>query len=103
MAIGDNLQEALASLLSQNALNIEINRTDDIEGLIQSIIQTNKNLSESTQNNNWEMVGTDLNELQTLINSLEKLLEEQEEDVTKNNQEVQTYNQNPDENVSVSE
>jgi hypothetical protein len=102
MAIGNNLQEALASLLSQNALNIEINRTDDIQGLIQSIIQTNKNLSESTQNNNWEMVGTDLNELQTLINSLEKLLEEQE-DVTKNNQEVQTYNQNPEENASVSE
>ena len=48
MAIGDNLKEALASLLSQDALNIEINRTDDIEGLIQSIIQANKNLSEST-------------------------------------------------------
>ena len=102
MAIGNNLQEALASLLSQNALNIEINRSDDIEGLIQSIIQSNKNLSESTKNNNWEMVGTDLNELQTLINSLEKLLEEQE-DVTKNNQEVQTYNQNLEENASVSE
>ena len=78
MAIGNNLREALASLLSREALNIEIDRGDDIDSLIQSIIQSNKNLSESTQNNNWEMIGTDVNELQSLINSLEKLLEEQE-------------------------
>ena len=80
MAIGDNLKEALANLLSQNALNIEIDRGDDIDALIQSIIESNKNLSESTQNNNWEMIGTDLKELQSLINSLEKMLEEEKKE-----------------------
>ena len=78
MAIGDNLAEALTNLLSQHALNIEINRTDDIEGLIQLIIQANKNLEQSTQNNNWELIGSDLNELQSLIETLEKIMKEEE-------------------------
>ncbi len=77
MAIGDNLLEAITNLLSRHALDIEINRTDDIESLIQSIIQANKNLEESTQGNNWEMIGSDLNELQTLIETLEKLMKEE--------------------------
>ena len=80
MAIGDNLQLALASLLSQNALNIEVNRTDDIEEMIQLIIQANKNLEESTRSNNWEMVGSDLQELQNLIESLEKIVDEQKKE-----------------------
>jgi len=83
MAIGDNLEKALESLLSQDALNIEINRTEDIEGLIQSIIQANKNLSESTQGNNWEMIGSDLSELQTLIDALEKIMKEGKEESSK--------------------
>lgn len=114
MAIGDNLQEALASLLSQEALNIEIDRADDIDGVIQSIIQANKNLSESTTSNNWELVGTDVKELQTLINSLEKLLaEEKKEEANKKDdsnqdemQDEQTIpidNQNLDGNLPISE
>lgn len=110
MAIGDNLKEALASLLSQDALNIEINRTDNIEGLMQSIIQANKNLSESTSSNNWELVGSDIKELQALINSLEKLLNEQEKE-NKNNSEENIDNaqdneidtQIIDENISINE
>ena len=106
MAIGDNLKQALASLLSQDALNIEINRTDDIEGLIHSIIQSNKNLSESTKRNNWEMVGNDLSELQTLINSLEKLLEEEEkesEKVQDINQDTEMEVQNVEQNIATDE
>ena len=111
MAIGDNLQKALSSLLSQDALNIEINTTDDIEDIIQSIIQANKNLSESTVSNNWEMIGSDVKELQTLINSLEKLLEKQEKeeeskqknDVTQENQDMQENNQNINENTPINE
>ena len=109
MGIGDNLKDALASLLSQEALNIEIDRGDDKESLLKSIIQANKNLSESTNNNNWEMIGTDLNELQTLINSLEKLLEEEkkqkveEKDNAQNNihdnEEIKTNEQNLTENT----
>ena len=89
----------------------KINTTDDIEDIIQSIIQANKNLSESTVSNNWEMVGSDVKELQTLINSLEKLLKEQEKeeeskqknDVTQENQDMQENNQNINENTPINE
>lgn len=101
MAIGDNLTEALANLLSQDALDIEVNRTDDIEGLIQSIIQANKNLEESTQGNNWELIGSDLNELQSLINSLEKIMDEEaKKEQNKQIEDITTVEkQNLDENT----
>ena len=79
MAIGNNLQEALANLLSQEASNIEIDRTDDLEGILESIIEANKNLTESGKNNNWEMLGSDLQELQDLISALEKIMKENEQ------------------------
>ncbi len=72
VAIGDNLKEALENLLSKDASNIEVENTDDIDGLIDSIVKANKNLSESTNNNDWELMGTDIKKLQSLIDSLEK-------------------------------
>ena len=44
-------------------------------GLIDSIIKANKNLTESNKNNNWEMMGKDINKLQTLITKLEEVKE----------------------------
>ena len=82
VAIGNNLKEALQNLLSREAVNIEVENTDDIEGLIDSIIKANDNLSESTENNNWEMIGSDIRRLQELINSLKAL--EAENDQTNN-------------------
>lgn len=78
MAIGDNITEALENLLSQYALNIQIDRTEDIDGMIQSIIQANKNLKESSDSKNWEIMGRDIQELQDLIDILEKLIDEKE-------------------------
>ena len=52
VAIGNNLQEATQSLISKSATKIELNSTDDIEGLIDSIIKANDNLSESLESNN---------------------------------------------------
>ena len=72
VAIGNNLQEATQSLISKSATKIELNSTDDIEGLIDSIIKANDNLSESLESNNWEIMGTDIQKLQSLINSLKK-------------------------------
>ena len=108
MATGDNLAEALTKLLSQHALNIEINRTDDIEGLIQSIIQANKNLEESTQSNNWELIGSDLNELQSLIETLEKIMKEEkkskeDQEGTRNQDTTTIQTQSLDENTSSNE
>lgn len=85
MAIGDTIIEALENLLSQYALNIEIDRTEDIEGMIQAIIDANKNLKDSSESKNWEIMGRDIQELQNLIDILEKLYNEQKKE---NNQDT---------------
>lgn len=71
VAIGDNLDTALKNLLSKEASNIEVENTDDIDGLIDAIVKANKNLSESTNNKDWELMGSDIKKLQSLIDSLE--------------------------------
>ena len=78
VAIGDTIEKAISNLLSQSAVNIEINNTEDIEGMINAIINANKNLTESTNRNDWEMIGSDLTQLQQLINSLEEMMKNQE-------------------------
>lgn len=93
VAIGDNLNDAITNLLSQSAVNIEINNTEDIEGMIQAIIDANKNLTESNDRNDWEMMGSDLKQLQTLIDSLEKMTKDNPE--PKSNQENNIQNEEP--------
>ena len=78
VAIGDSLEEALRNLLSKYAVDIEVDNTDDIDGLIESLIKANKNLDESTNNNDWEMMGKDIRKVQDLINTLEKLKKEED-------------------------
>lgn len=78
VAIGDNLAKALENLLSKYAVDIQVENTDDIEGLIEAIIKANKNLMESNQNNDWEMMGKDVKRLQDLITSLETVKEEED-------------------------
>ena len=82
VAIGDTLTEALQNLLSRYATNIEVEDTEDIEGLINAIIRANQNLTESNENNDWEMMGSDLARLQELINRLEQAKEEEERNNT---------------------
>ncbi len=76
-AIGDNLQEAVQNLISQYATKIDLNSIDDREGLIDSIIKANDNLSESLQSKNWELMGADIQRLQELIETLKKQVEEE--------------------------
>lgn len=71
VAIGDTLKQALQKLLSQEAVDIEIENTDDIEGLIDAIIKANNNLTQSNETGNWELMGKDIEKLQSLIKSLE--------------------------------
>lgn len=84
VAIGNNLEQALNNLLSQNAVDIEIENTDDIDGLIEAIIKTNQNLKQSNKNNNWEMAGKDMSRLQELISQLEKIMKEKDENNKEN-------------------
>lgn len=76
VAIGNNLEEALLNLLSQEAVSIEVD-SENINELIQQIINANKNLQQSNQGDDWELKGRDLNRLQTLITKLEALMKEE--------------------------
>jgi hypothetical protein len=108
VAIGDTLEKALENLLSTYAIDIEIENTDNIEDLIESIIKANKNLTESNNNNDWEMIGKDVKKLQDLITSLETVKEEEdkkkaesEKDTTKINTDDTTLDINSLDTVEV--
>ena len=101
VAIGNNLEDALNNLLSKEASNIEVENTDDIDGLIDSIIKANKNLSESTSNNDWELMGSDINKLQSLIDSLEE--EKAKEDKKKEEQQNNTITNSLNETIQVND
>ena len=88
LAIGDDLKKALENLLSQNAVDIEVENTDDIEGLIEEIIKANTNLTESNESNDWELMGSDIRRLQELINSLDQMIQAEEESQTDEQQSI---------------
>ncbi len=71
VAIGNNLTEAIENIVSRYATSIDTYTTEDIDGLIQSIIKANKNLSGSMKSNDWELMGADIKKLQELINKLD--------------------------------
>ena len=83
VAIGNSLKEALENIVSQEATNIDTNTTDDIDGTVQSIIKANKNLKNSLNSKNWEIIGSDIKALQELIDKLE--IQKKKEEGTKNN------------------
>ena len=77
VAIGNNIEEAITNLLSQEAISIEV-EAENKDELIKQIINANKNLEESNQSNNWEMIGKDMSKLQQLIEQLQTLVEQDE-------------------------
>lgn len=79
VAIGNNLKEALTNLVSQYAVDIEVENTDSVEDLVSAIIKANKNLQTSTDNSDWEMMGKDMKKLQELITKLEVVQKEEKE------------------------
>ena len=102
VAMGNNLKEALQNLLSKDASNIEIENTDDIDGVIDALVKANKNLSESTSNNDWELVGSDIKKVQGLIDTLEKLKEQEDkkkEALEKENKQSNSINNVVEENI----
>ena len=97
LAIGDTLTKALENLLSKYAVDIEVENTDDMEGLIDAIIKANKNLIESSNNSDWEMIGKDIQKLQDLISSLEEMKEEEDkkkEEIEKSTNQTNTIDSN---------
>ena len=84
VAIGNTLEEALTNLVSQYAVDIEVENTDNIDDLIDAIIRANDNLKDSSQNGDWTMMGKDMDKLQTLIDQLNELVEEQKQEEQEN-------------------
>ena len=82
----------MQKLLSQYAVDIEVENTDDIQGLIEAIIKANNNLTQSNENQNWEMMGKDIQKLQTLINSLEEMENKEEKKKQNSNSTENTVN-----------
>jgi len=76
VAIGDDLSKALTNLLSKSAEDIEIQSEENVDDLILAIIKANKNLQDSSENNDWELIGRDIESLQALIERLEAMVEE---------------------------
>lgn len=72
VAIGNTLNEALDNLVSQSAVNITVENTDTLQDIINSIIDANNNLKDSTKSQNFEMIGKDITKIQELIEKLEK-------------------------------
>lgn len=99
LAIGDNLNQALRNLVSQYAVDIEVENTDSVEDLVKAIIKANNNLKDSTSNSDYEMMGKDIQKLQDLINQLETVTEEQNE--ANNAIANEIVNETVDENVIV--
>lgn len=86
LAIGEDLEKAIQNLLSQYAVDIEDENSDDIEAVIESIIKANNNLKSSSESNNWSLMGQDIEKLQQLIDRLQILKEEE-----KNNTKVDNF------------
>ena len=88
VSIGNNLEDALENLVSQSAVNIKVESTDTLEDLIDTIIEANNNLKESTASQDFEMIGKDITKLQNLIDKLEKqnekIADEEDEDIKEN-------------------
>ena len=91
VTIADNLEESLEKLVSQSATDIKVDNTDTKNDLINTIIEANKNLKESTKANNYEMIGKDITKLQELIDQLTEMQKEESKD---NNSELTIVNNN---------
>ena len=98
VAIGNNIQEAVTNLLSQEAISIEVEAEDKNE-LIKQIINANKNLEESNKSGNWEMIGKDMSKLQQLVQQLQTIVEQEEKKEAKLNKKQGNFKEETNENT----
>ena len=97
VAIGNNLEKALENLVSQEATSIDTNTTEDMDGTIEAIIKANKNLTNSMNSKNWEIIGSDIKSLQELIDMLEN--QKKNEEKNSNTKVTNNTNDSIDNNV----
>ena len=71
-------------MVSQNAVDIEVESTDDIDDLIELIVRANNNIKTSTQSSDWVQIGKDVQRLQDLVDRLEEVQAEVKEQEAEN-------------------
>lgn len=85
VALGDNLTRAIRNLLTPNAaVSVDVEDNSTIDGLIESIIKANNNLTESNKSNDWAQIGRDIEALQALVNQLETVKKEEKNNEVNN-------------------
>ena len=82
VAIGDDLEIAIANLLSdKNSVQLEYVDMEDINQVIDSVIEANGNLKDSITSGDLEMIGKDLSTLEKLLDQLEILRDNEKENI----------------------
>lgn len=74
VAMGDNFVEALTTLMTDSARKIQYENTEDKEQLLKAIIRASNNLKDSAEVQDWELMGSDIKRLQSLIDQLDELM-----------------------------
>lgn len=89
LAIGNTLEDAISNLFTDYAVNLEVFDMQDINQVIDALIKSNGNLEESLNSNDFEMIGKDLSEVESLIKRLEELrkIDKEKNEIEKVNEE----------------
>lgn len=74
VAMGDNFVEALTTLMTDSARKIQYENTEDKDQLLKAIIRASNNLKDSAEVQDWELMGSDIKRLQSLIDQLDELM-----------------------------
>ncbi|MCI8621721.1 MAG: hypothetical protein HFJ50_08660 [Clostridia bacterium] len=102
IALGDDLTKAIRNLLSPTgSVSVDVEDNSTIEGLLESIIKANNNLTESNEANNWEQMGRDIKALQALVKQLEEIKKEENNNIIDQNNIIDTNNTVIDNNINV--
>ncbi len=78
VAIGNNMETALHNLLSKYAVDLNVSSSDNMQDLVNQIIKANKNVKDSSKNNDWKLFGEDMQKLTGLVDQLENVVKEDE-------------------------
>ena len=69
----------LQNLFNDYAVDLEFIDVENITELVDSLIKSNQNLTESLETNDLELIGKDINKLRTIINQLESARNKEKE------------------------
>ena len=61
-------------MLTDSARKIQYENTEDKEQLLKAILRASTNLKDSAEVQDWELMGSDIKRLQSLIDQLDELM-----------------------------